>query len=251
MKNALLRPAVLSAMALAMNRDAVAGGGDREADALRRREPELRAMFEGAGLRWPAGEIFFRALKREGTLEVWARDRVSDQFRLVKTYPVLAQSGSPGPKRREGDRQVPEGFYKVDRFNPKSAFHLSLGLDYPNASDRILSDPQRPGSDIFIHGSNVSIGCLAMGDGQIEELYLAAKLSAVRPIRVHVFPARMDAPDWPAWRDAEIAKRPGLRGFWEQLAAGWNAFADDHRPALVEVAADGSYTILRGKGGGE
>lgn len=125
--------------------------------------------------------------------------------------------------------QVPEGFYEVDRFNPLSSFHLSLGLNYPNASDRVLSDPVSPGTDIFIHGGNASIGCLALGDDGIEEVYLAAIDSRVRPIHVQLFPARMDAPDWPAWRDAQLALHPEFRPLWDELAAAWERLGRERR----------------------
>jgi murein L,D-transpeptidase YafK len=221
--------------------------GDRVAAARTRCESELRSLFAKAGVGWPAGEVFLRGIKREGQLEVWARDRKGDPFRLVKAYPVTAQSGGPGPKRREGDGQVPEGFYQVDRFNPRSAFHLSLGIDYPNASDRVLSDPKSPGFDIFIHGGKVSIGCLALGDPAIEQVYLIALESRTRPIHVHLFPARMDGADWPAWRDAQIVARPGLRSLWEQLAAGWSLFERDRRIPRCEVLPDGGYRCLSGR----
>ena len=202
---------------------------DRVAAARRRCGAELRAAFAKAGVRWPADEIFLRAMKREGELELWARNGTGEFFRLVQRLPILAASGGPGPKRREGDRQVPEGFYEVDRFNPLSDFHLSLGLNYPNASDRILGDPVSPGFDIFIHGGNVSIGCLALGDDGIEEIYLAALDSRVRPIRVQLFPARMDAADWPAWRDAQVARHPEFCPLWEELAAAWIRFDRERR----------------------
>ncbi len=202
---------------------------DRVAAARRRCGAELRTTFEMAGLRWPAEEIFLRAMKRERELELWARNGAGESFRLVKRLPIIAASGGPGPKRREGDMQVPEGFYEVDRFNPRSNFHLSLGLNYPNASDRILGDPVSPGFDIFIHGGNASIGCLALGDDGIEEIYLAALDSRVRPIRVHLFPARMDTADWPTWRDAQVARHPEFRALWEELATAWNRFGRERR----------------------
>lgn len=216
---------------------------DRVSLARERCERGLRAQFQDAGIRWPAGEIFLRGMKREGQLEMWARNREGESFRLVRTFRVMAQSGIPGPKRREGDLQVPEGFYEVDRFNPKSSFHLSLGLNYPNASDRILSDPFAPGFDIFIHGGDASVGCLAMGDSAIEEIFLAANDSVARPIRVHLFPARMDNADWPSWREARLASQPALRGLWEQLADGWAHFERDRRVPLIEVDAGGAYRI--------
>jgi hypothetical protein len=202
---------------------------ERVADARRRCGSRLRAIFEKAGLRWPADEVLLRAMKREGQLELWARNEPGESFRFVKWLPITAASGGPGPKRREGDMQVPEGFYEVDRFNPFSNFHLSLGLNYPNASDLIHADPDAPGSDIFIHGGNASIGCVALGDDGIEEIYLAASDSRARPIRVQLFPARMDAADWPAWRDAQLAAHPGFRPLWDELAAAWTRFVRERR----------------------
>jgi hypothetical protein len=202
---------------------------ERVAAARLRCEVRLRNIFEKAGVRWPADEIFLRAMKRERQLELWARNGAGEPFRFVKWLPITAASGGPGPKRREGDRQVPEGFYEVDRFNPKSDFHLSLGLNYPNASDRVHADPVSPGSDIFIHGGNASIGCIALGDDGIEEIYLAALESRVRPIRVHLFPARVDAPDWSSWRDAQLGAHPEFRELWGVLAAEWERFGRTRR----------------------
>ena len=133
----------------------------------------VRAAVARVGLPYPPREIFLRVFKREATLEVWARED-SGPFKRIAEYRVLASSGHPGPKRREGDQQVPEGFYRIGRFNPESNFHLSLGLNYPNDSDRLLSAREHPGSDIFIHGKAASIGCLPLGDPAIEELYLLA-----------------------------------------------------------------------------
>ncbi len=220
---------------------------DRVAAARKRCEAPLRARFEKAGAKYPAEEIFFRAMKREAVVELWANSSKGGQLKLIATFAVTRGSGGPGPKRVQGDGQVPEGFYEVDRFNPMSLFHLSLGLNFPNASDRILSNHERPGGDIFIHGNCVSIGCLPLGDEAIEEVFLAALDSRTRPVRVHIFPARMDAPDWPAWRDEQTRRKPALAPFWEQLARGWELFEKDHRPPVVSVSKDGSYNCSSGR----
>ncbi len=219
--------------------------GDRVAAARERSSSAVRAMFAEAGVSYPAHEIFLRGFKRERELELWASGR-GESLRRVAVYEVAALSGKPGPKRREGDGQVPEGFYEVDRFNPKSGFHLSLGLNYPNAADRILSDPRTPGYDIFIHGANVSIGCLAMGDDRIEEIYLAALDSRARPLRVHLFPARMDAPDWPEWRIQELTKNPAFSPLWEQLVEGFALFEKTKRIPAITVLPGGSYRCSPG-----
>ncbi|HEX3443714.1 MAG TPA: L,D-transpeptidase family protein, partial [Chthoniobacterales bacterium] len=163
---------------------------DRVLVARQRVVPILAQRFAAAGLSYPASSIFFRVHKFEREFEVWARNENQQSYRLVHTYPILGASGRPGPKRREGDRQVPEGFYHVDRFNPTSEFHLSLRINYPNAADRKKSDPVAPGSDIYIHGGERSAGCLAMGDDAIEEVYVAAEDSN-QPVPIAIFPARM------------------------------------------------------------
>jgi murein L,D-transpeptidase YafK len=191
------------------------------------------------------GEVFLRWFKREATLELWARNP-NRRFRLISTYPILASSGEPGPKRREGDKQVPEGFYEIDRFNPKSNFHLSLGLNYPNASDRVLSDKDQPGSDIFIHGSNVSIGCAPIGDDAIEEVYLAAldaRTKGQARIEVHIFPARMLGPDWEQFAASETARHPELTPFWAQLQPIFTAFEKHRAIPSITVTEDGRYEM--------
>ena len=167
-------------------------------------------------------------------------------FRLVATYPILATSGGPGPKRREGDGQVPEGFYEIDRFNPESLFHLSLGVNYPNAADRIRSHHDRPGGDIFIHGKNVSIGCAPIGDVGIEQLYLAALDTRARGqarIPIHIFPARMRGAEWIGFAAEHTARNPALARFWEQLQPAYDAFERDHLVPAVTVAPDGRYRL--------
>ena len=129
----------------------------------------VRALFAAALVPYPPARLFLRAFKREQVLELWAGPKTGS-LTLVKTFPVCARSGTLGPKRRLGDLQVPEGAYRIDRFNATSNFYLSLGVDYPNASDRILGTPGRLGGDIFIHGDCVTIGCLPITDDLIKEL---------------------------------------------------------------------------------
>lgn len=201
----------------------------------------IRRRFTEAGLKYPPREIFLRAFKRELELELWARE-ADEPFRKVATYAVTVPSGGPGPKRREGDAQVPEGCYQIAVFNPKSAFHLSLGLNYPNAADRILSDHERPGGDIFIHGGAASIGCLPLGDAAIEEVYLVALDTRSRgqtAIPVHIFPARMSGEAWKTFAQ----QRPAWRPFWEQLQPVYDAFEKTHRIPAVSVGSDGAYQI--------
>lgn len=171
---------------------------------------------------------------------MWAGD-ADGPMRLIQTYRIAAASGDLGPKRKQSDLQVPEGFYVIDRFNPRSSFHLSLGLDYPNASDRIRSDKKKPGSDIFIHGDRRSIGCLAMTDPIIREIYVCA-LDASRPIEVHIFPTRLDAAGMKNLT-SEYASQPHLLKFWRELEPIYSAFDKTGQVPKHSVDAQGAYRL--------
>jgi len=124
---------------------------------------------------YPPVRAALLAFKQERALELWADD--GDGWRYIRFYPILGASGGPGPKLREGDGQVPEGVYHILGLNPNSRFHLSMKLDYPNAFDRAKGRQDgrdKLGYDIFIHGKRASVGCLAMGDTAIEELFTLA-----------------------------------------------------------------------------
>jgi murein L,D-transpeptidase YafK len=215
---------------------------DRVAQARPRVEPILRERCEAAGFEYPPAQLFLRAFKHELELEVWAGDGRAP-LKLLWTAPVTGRSGGPGPKRRQGDLQVPEGCYRVAVFNPASKFHLSLGLDYPNASDRILSDRARPGGDIYIHGGSATIGCLPLGDDGIEELYLLAndfrKRRPSTPIPVHIFPARMAGATWEKYREAHAAHA----AFWAQLEPVFSAFESSRRVPAVKISEAGAYAL--------
>ena len=150
----------------------------------------LAAKFEAAKAIWPPAEIAFIVLKDEMVLELYARPR-GGSWDMIHRYRVLAASGGAGPKLRQGDRQVPEGVYAIAVLNPRSAYHLSLGLNYPNAFDRqmALRDGRKDlGGDIMIHGKNLSTGCLAMGDEAVEELFVLAAQTGLSNVKVIIAP---------------------------------------------------------------
>lgn len=138
---------------------------------------------------YPPERIALLAFKDEKRLELWVRDAGCWVFE--KGYPIRAASGGPGPKLREGDRQVPEGIYRIVRLNPNSRYHLSVKLDYPNSFDLEhagLEGRSEPGSDIFIHGGASSVGCLAMGDAAIEELFELIASVGMKNVEVIIAP---------------------------------------------------------------
>ncbi len=114
------------------------------------------------------------AYKDNDMLDVYAKTKQETTYKEIHSYQICSRSGKLGPKRKQGDGQVPEGFYHIERFNPTSNFYLSLGLNYPNLSDKRKSNEINLGGDIFIHGSCVTIGCLPMTDNFIKEIYLLA-----------------------------------------------------------------------------
>lgn len=125
------------------------------------------------------------------TLEVYAKGGSAPEWRKILTYPILRASGKPGPKLREGDLQVPDGIYKVEFLNANSKFHLSLRLNYPNEFDLKHAKAEgrtQPGTDIMIHGSAVSIGCLAMGDEAAEDLFILAALTGRANVEIVIAP---------------------------------------------------------------
>ncbi|HEX5748529.1 MAG TPA: L,D-transpeptidase family protein [Archangium sp.] len=226
-----------------------AGAADKKVEAVRRaREPEVAKLFTKAGVSWPPEELYVRAFKQERELEVWAGAR-GERLRKVKTFPFCAASGDVGPKRREGDEQVPEGFYTLDQFNPRSQFHLSMRVSYPNEADRRLGE--RPlGGAIYVHGNCMSIGCIAIQDGPIEELYLmvlAARGKMKRDVPIHIFPRRLDARGLAALEQHPRAT-PRLVAFWRGLEPGWRLFEETRRPPRVSVdARTGAYTVRPGR----
>jgi murein L,D-transpeptidase YafK len=220
---------------------------ERVAAARAKVEPRLRELCRAAGLSYPPDAIYLRAFKEEAELEVWARMK-RQTFRLLMTVPILKSSGNPGPKRMEGDRQVPEGFYVIDVFNPLSDYHLSMRINYPNASDRILSNPLLPGSDIYIHGSNGSVGCLPVGDEKIEELFILAldtRTGGQRSIPIHIFPARMSGEKWDAFLKEHAEGNEQLTRFWKSLKTGYDAFEQNHEVPKMTVEKDGGYRLER------
>lgn len=219
----------------------------RVAYALKLKEDTLKRQFQTAGLQWPAKQIYIRSFKYDSQLEVWVRNSSSEQYKLFKTYKVCALAGSLGPKRIAGDYQVPEGFYYVNQFNPKSNYHLALGLNYPNSSDRILSDSLRPGGDIYIHGSCVTTGCIPIRDEQIEEVYILAanaKAAGQDFIPVHIYPVRFSNP-----KSVDILTKlakddPSLQVFADRLKEVYEYFEKEKKLPLISVNKKGEYVVM-------
>ncbi len=217
----------------------------RVKDAFEEKDLLLSAMFLSKGLPYPPKEIFLRAFKLERDLEVWVWSDLDSQFVLLHTYDICDLSGKLGPKRKQGDKQIPEGFYHIRIFNPESSFHLSLGLDYPNESDRILSNAADLGGDIYIHGDCVTIGCLPITDDKIKELYCLSVLSrdsGQTEIPVHIFPARLDKKNTDLLK-IKFGETSALYKFWLNLKPAYDHFEIYHCLPAISVATDGDYLV--------
>ena len=185
--------------------------------------------------------VFLRAFKEEMVLEVWMKGEGQTAFQLYREFAICAASGKPGRKLKQGDYQVPEGFYHIDRFNPWSNFHLSLGINYPNDADRFFADKETPGGDIFIHGSCQSIGCLAMTDEFIKEIYLlcdGARKAGQEKIEVHIFPFRLTNEDI-----QKKSQNVQQSMHWKNLQEGYRYFETRHILPNIGVDHEGRYFI--------
>ncbi|MCO6496163.1 MAG: L,D-transpeptidase family protein [Chitinophagaceae bacterium] len=219
---------------------------DRVSNAFENKEVQLKKEFRKKNLIWPAKYMYIRSFKYDSQLEVWVKNDLKEDFRLFKTYKICMMSGTMGPKRIEGDYQVPEGFYYITQFNPKSMYHLALGLNYPNASDKILSDQKRPGSGIYIHGSCVSVGCITVTDAEIEEIYVLASYAQEAGqdfVPVHVFPIRYDNKNSAEYLKNLYENNPGMLKFSGQLERAFNEFQANRKLPVVLIDPEGNYIM--------
>ncbi|MEP2531071.1 murein L,D-transpeptidase family protein [Shimia sp.] len=197
--------------------------------------PVLTTALGEQGLTFGA-PVYLRVFKEEAELELWVQ--TGDRFRLFKTYPICNYSGHLGPKLKEGDRQSPEGFYRVYKssLNPDSRFHLSFNLGFPNRFDRAQG---RTGSYLMIHGDCVSVGCYAMTDAGIEEIFVlveAALRSGQSFVPVHAFPFRMTN------QRMTQAKDNTWLPFWQDLMPAYVEFEESQVPPQISVK-NGRYDV--------
>lgn len=197
----------------------------------------LKAALAEKGLAL-GSPVFLQITKAPAELTAYVQD-TEGRFQPFRSWPVCSMSGRPGPKLREGDLQAPEGFYKVKpgQMNPASSYHLSFNLGFPNAFDRANG---RTGSFLMVHGSCVSVGCFAMTDPVIEEVWTlmqAAFEGGQSAVDVHIFPFPMTAANMAAQGASEHA------AFWEGLKPAWDAFEASGKVPGVRVAGK-AYQLL-------
>ncbi|MBX2905974.1 MAG: hypothetical protein KF744_08055 [Taibaiella sp.] len=215
---------------------------ERVAAASKKYDDTLRNAFRKKGLAWPPVEIYLRAFKSQNEMELWARNEEDAEFQKVKTYRVCAISGTLGPKRRQGDKQVPEGFYFIDDFNPRSDYHLSMLLNYPNYADQ-MQGHDKLGGDIYIHGGCLTVGCLPMNNDGICEIYMAclhAKINGQEYIPVHIYPTRLTARGV-NYLASEYHGQERQQQFWASLRNEYEYFEKNHKLLPVMYSREGTY----------
>lgn len=211
--------------------------------AYAKKASKIEKLFEKKGIPYPPQEILFRVFKKEKQFEIWAAS--NGKFERVQTYPLCRVSGTFGPKRKQGDFQTPEGLYYIDRFNPVSSYHLSMGISYPNSADRILSYTSRLGGDIFIHGGCGTRGCIPLTDDKVEEVYLIAveaRNQGQQRIPIHIFPARLDKRGL-RLLSKQVGQNNSLVNFWSNLKEAYDFFESNRSLFTISVDPYGKYRI--------
>lgn len=216
--------------------------------AYQEKENVVKNYFKEKNVNYEGFHLFIRAFKKEENLEVWIKEKGKEQFTLLQTYSFCASSGTLGPKRKEGDLQIPEGIYHLNHFNPVSNFYLSLGVNYPNASDKILGDKKHPGGSIYIHGNCVTVGCIPLTDDKIKELYILAveaRTNGQEKIPVHIFPDRLDQGSIEKLA-REFTPSKATVDFWKNLQLVYLDFKTTQKIKTVKVNTIGDYYFPAG-----
>lgn len=222
-------------------------GNQRVWNARLSSDETLRKAFQDQMLQYPPKFIYWRVFKKEQQMELWAADSSHHRYKLVKTYSIVKLSGNLGPKRTEGDYQVPEGYYCINQYNPYSSFYLSYKVSYPNKSDSILGTKGNYGGQIFVHGDSLTIGCLPMSNEIIKELYWC-NLQAQNNkdtnyfIPIHIYPCRLTYENW-GYLSSYYNFDKTRQEFWKNLQEGYNYFEVMKSPPIMDVAKTGYYFV--------
>jgi murein L,D-transpeptidase YafK len=215
---------------------------DRVRQAYERKEEYIKMKCRKVGIPEETfGNMFIRAFKAEAIMEIWVQKPDGDYVKLDQ-FNIYAESGKLGPKRMQGDCQVPEGYYYINDFNPNSNYYLSLGISYPNESDMKLSTAANKGGLIYIHGKHASAGCLAMSDYYVEDIYICAVKArnyGQQKIPVQIFPFKPTEENFTLFN--QYVDCAPFNKLWRNMAEGYNLFEKTHHLPKVTVANNGFY----------
>lgn len=200
----------------------------------------LQAQLEAKKINTDNFELYFRIFKLEKEFEVWVKNKIDLKYTLLKTITICAASGDLGPKRKQGDYQVPEGFYEIATFNPNSSYHLAMKINYPNQSDRLKKTGTDAGGDIMIHGFCVTIGCIPLENEPVEEVYvLATETKNKKNIpQMAIYPCRFNEKN-----NLMLAKNYSeeKNKFWETLKKPYAHFAKTNTLPKITISKTGDY----------
>lgn len=202
----------------------------------------IDTRLEEMGLTKSNHRVMVKAYKYEQIVRVFVRSKSEGKWKVYRQYPFCWFSGELGPKRKQGDFQIPEGYYKINHFNPYSTFHLSLGVSYPNKADRIKSMASDKGGAIYMHGGCATIGCIPIEDEPIKEVYILSVLAinnGQSSVPIHIFPFDYSRPKF----DAAILKYPEHQEFWSNLFESEQLFIQDSVQRQVSVNSSGNYFV--------
>jgi murein L,D-transpeptidase YafK len=217
---------------------------ERVRNAYAEKETLMKSLFNDKGLSFNKIHIVIIVYKKEEELQLWAVNSPGNKYIYINTYDFCASSGLPGPKRALGDMQIPEGFYFIDRFNPESNFHLSLKINYPNKSDKLLGN-KNPGGSIFLHGNCITIGCVPLTDDKIKELYICAveaMNNGEEKIPVYIFPSKLSNENYTALIK-EYKDDTAIVLLWKQLKTGYDKWMTEKQTLDYSIDAKGNYVI--------
>lgn len=202
---------------------------------------DLQVLMDSKQVDKNGFDLYIRVFKQENVLEAWVKDKKAKSFTLLNSFPICAKSGSAGPKRKQGDGQVPEGFYEVTVFQPQSSYHLALKVGYPNKSDKLKATAKDPGGDIMIHGNCVTIGCIPIQDEPIEKLYIlcveAKNKGSV--IYTDIYPFKFN----PENSRAIAGGEKSLQTFWNSLKPAYDYFESYKSLPKITTDAKGNYIV--------
>lgn len=210
----------------------------RVKEAYASKWPALEQEIKAKGIDPGNFDLFIRIFKTEDEVELWLKNKNDTKYTLLKKIAVCAKSGKLGPKRREGDLQVPEGIYDISVFNPNSDYFLAVKVSYPNKSDRILAKGPT-GGDIMIHGNCVTIGCIPLQDVPVKDLYMLCVEARNRksPIRCEIYPCRFTAKNL-----TKLESYPEeLNKFWSGIIPAYDYFEANKVPVKYKINDKGEY----------
>lgn len=215
----------------------------RVKSAYTEKKPIIQQKLSSMDLTLNNVNVMIKAYKYEQIVKVYVKKSSAEVWNLYHTYPFYCTSGELGPKRQEGDYQIPEGYYHVNHFNPYSSFVLSLGVSYPNKADRIKSSAQRKGGAIYLHGGCATIGCIPIEDEPIKEVYVLSVLgknNRQSKIPIHIFPFEYSTEKF----ESAIRLFPEHEDFWTNIYAIEKTFDETKKAPKVGVNAEGDYIQL-------